>query len=84
MRPCPVCEGELYHHVETGRLTCRNCGAAATVNPQSGHTIWMRAGKVVLAEQDVADAIRRAAHEYPDSFAAKAETDSVVAAALKD
>lgn len=83
MGSCPVCSGDLFV-TDDGYTQCRPCGAYKDTSAVSGHTIWMRHGRVLLAVQDTEDAIRKAATEFPEAFEAAAKKDPAIAAALKE
>jgi len=45
---------------------CRACGAEQRISNVSGNVIWLRGGKVVLAEKDTIDQWNKMVDRYPD------------------
>ena len=52
---CPLCGTETVLKVmdEEKTTQCSACGAFKDINPNSGNTVWMKNGRVMLAEEDV-------------------------------
>jgi hypothetical protein len=52
---CPLCKAETIVKMMDGEKTvsCPSCGAFKDVNESTGNTIWMRNGRLVLAEEDI-------------------------------
>lgn len=55
MMKCPLCETttEIKVVEEEKFVHCPTCGAVKDVNPNSGNVVWMKNGRVALAEEDV-------------------------------
>jgi len=73
MIKCPLCQNETIIKLIDGEKTtqCPACGAFKDVNPNSGNVIWIKSGRVVLAEEDVKEQKRKAAKRYPNAKALK-------------
>lgn len=55
MKKCPLCKTETKIVLMDNEKTvqCPDCGAFQDLNPNSGNVVWMKNGRVVLAEEDV-------------------------------
>ncbi|OGE32373.1 hypothetical protein A3C59_05255 [Candidatus Daviesbacteria bacterium RIFCSPHIGHO2_02_FULL_36_13] len=55
MIKCPLCKAETKIVIMEGEkvVQCHSCGAFKDINPNSGNIVWMKNGRVVLAEEDV-------------------------------
>jgi len=52
---CPLCHTATEIKIVDGEklVHCPACGAVKDINPNSGNVIWMKNGRVTLAEEDV-------------------------------
>ncbi|MFC1627274.1 hypothetical protein ACFL18_01805 [Patescibacteria group bacterium] len=66
---CPLCQHQTRITMMDDEKTvqCPSCGAHKDLSQVSGNVIWMRNGRVVLAEEDVKEQIKKHNLRYPKS-----------------
>jgi hypothetical protein len=69
MIKCPLCKNETIIKLIEGEKTtqCPACGAYKDLNPNSGNVVWIKNGRVVLAEEDVKEQVKKHNQRYKNS-----------------
>lgn len=66
MIDCPLCQHQTIIKLMDGEkvVLCPSCGAHKDINQATGNIIWMKNGRVVLAEEDVSEQRKKHKKRY--------------------